>query len=379
MALLTLESYDYSEDYLKDIEIEHFDESMSDMDCCMYIISEGERMWNDIMKEMAVNELRHLAENGTEMIYEAADTDNFFKGIINWFKEKAGQIAGWIQKKFRDIQDHLDKFKKYANKYEKDIKKGYNLIPSDGIKMKTFYKFPNLEGSSKDKNLEELKKLVDSKLQGEYGLDFITGNSKDISKEDIKEYIDMLQDRSNVTSSMNTIRAQIVGKGSGSVEAKDFKKELKTFYYGEPIKDKVTASDIDINKVMDDLKSCTGWKRNVSDAHKEFKKLINGYINEVNRFKKNIDKSDDTREAKMSYCKNVVQIYKQFINISSVMKAVKLSAFGTRARQSLAVSKHLVALAKKAEGGDKKKEEKIGESFTYQFEDGMNFFTSDLL
>ena len=36
MALLTLESYDYNEDYLKDIEIEHFDESMSNMDCCMY-------------------------------------------------------------------------------------------------------------------------------------------------------------------------------------------------------------------------------------------------------------------------------------------------------------------------------------------------------
>ena len=95
MALLTLENYE--EDYLKNIEIEHFDESMSNMDCCMYIIAEGERMWNDIMKEMAVKELRHLYENGTEMIYEAADTDNFFTKAINLFKKIAGRFAGFIQ------------------------------------------------------------------------------------------------------------------------------------------------------------------------------------------------------------------------------------------------------------------------------------------
>ena len=55
MALLTLENYE--EDYLKNIEIEHFDESMSFMDCALYSIAEGERTWNDIMKEMAVEEL----------------------------------------------------------------------------------------------------------------------------------------------------------------------------------------------------------------------------------------------------------------------------------------------------------------------------------
>ena len=378
MALLTLESYDYSEDYLKDIEIEHFDESMSDMDCCMYMIAEGERMWNDIMKEMAVNELRHLAENGTEMIYEAADTDNFFTKIINWFKSIASKFAGWVQKVYRDIQDHLDKFKKYATKYEKDIKKGYELIPGDGIKMKKYYDFSKLTVKTKDGNLNKFRALRNAHIKKTYGVESVL-TSNDETK--VKYYCDMLKDKSTVKSTLDTLRAGAIGNASGSIEAKDFKKALTTHFYGEAVKDKsLTQSDIDVNVIIDDLKNCTAWKRNVADAHKEFKSEINDNIKDVKTFKKAVDKSDSAREAKLAYCKNIINLYKGCVSITATMKTVLVGAFGTRAKQSLAISKKLVALAKKAEGGDNKKEEKTNnESFTYQFEDGMNFFTSDLL
>ena len=373
MALLTLESYDYSEDYLKDIEIEHFDESMSNMDCCMYIIAEGERMWNDIMKEMAVKELRHLYENGTEMIYEAADTDNFFTKIINWFKKIASNIAGWIQKTFRNIQDHLDKFKKYAKKYEKDIKKGYDLIPADGIEMKKFYKFENL--NSQEDHLDKFKKKTERLIDDKFGLTVVT--NADPSKNDtVKDYLDMLKDKSNIKSSMNELRASYIQSGAGTVESKDFKKGLKDFYYGTEIKDKVKSSDFKVDTVLEDLQNCTTWKREVADAHKQFKKYINEQIGKVKGFKKAVDKSDALKEAKLAYFKNLISVYKQCVSVATVVKSAKIGAFGQRAKQSLVISKKLVALAKKDEP---KKEEKTNESFTYQFESGMNFFTSDLL
>ena len=70
-------------------------------------------------------------------------------------------------------------------------------------------------------------------------------------------------------------------------------------------------------------------------------------------------------------------LYKGFISITNTMRTVQLNAHNARCKQSLTISTKLVALAKKGE--TKKEEKKTNESFTYQFESGMNFFTSDLL
>ena len=58
------------------------------------------------------------------------------------------------------------------------------------------------------------------------------------------------------------------------------------------------------------------------------------------------------------------------------MRGIQLTAYKARCKQSKAIATKLVGLA----GGDKKKKEEAqNASFTYQFEDGESFFTSDLL
>ena len=377
MTLLTLESYDYNEDYLKDIEIEHFDESMSNMDCCMYMIAEGERMWNDIMKEMAVKELRHLAENGTEMIYEAADTDNFFTKAINLFKKIAGKFAGFIQKIYANISDFLSKYQRYVKKHKDDIKKGYDLIPADGIEMKTFYKFENLKQPTK-KDESGLLAAFEAQAQKDFGLDFVLDANADACRSDkFKNFTDEIKNKESVTTALNIARSVCLDyAGQGEVSAKDFKDEAKKYFFGEKKEGKITNKDIDLDIVISCLENCNQWKRDTKAAYNGTKKALNTVIGKIKKFKKKVEKSDEFREAKLGYAKNMISLYKGFISITNTMRTVQLNAHNARCKQSLTISTKLVALAEK---GETKKEEKAGESFTYQFEDGMNFFTSDLL
>ena len=113
------------------------------------------------------------------------------------------------------------------------------------------------------------------------------------------------------------------------------------------------------------------------DSITEFYSYINIQIGKVKDFKKAVDKADALKEAKLAYFKNIISVYKQCVSVATVVKSAKIGAFGQRAKQSLVISKKLVALAKKDE--PKKEEKTNNESFTYQFESGMNFFTSDLL
>ena len=126
MALLTLENN--VEDHLKDIQIENFDESMSFMDCAYYIVAEGERMWNDIVKEMAIEELRYLSENGVEMVYEAVDKskkeyDVVFarecNSLINEARRVSVALINSVLSEYKSIVSTSAGLYKAASKYAK--------------------------------------------------------------------------------------------------------------------------------------------------------------------------------------------------------------------------------------------------------------------
>ena len=381
MALLTLEKN--VEDYLKDIEIENFDESMSFMDCAYYVVAEGERMWNDIMKEMAIEELRYLSENGVEMVYEAVDIKGFFNKAVEFFKKLAGKFAGWFKKAFEWVEDHISRNKAYVKKHEDDIKKGAQLIPSDGISMKKFYKFEKLKSAKFDESA--MFDNLNNQANSVYGLNVVLNDKS--TKEDVKEQLDKVKDKDQIKSTLDTIRAAYVGGGSEGIAARDFKKSLVSFYFGEKQENvKLTSSDINVSEIIDDLKNCVDTKRKLKSTYKKVKAELNKIIGEIKKFQKAVDKADEAKEAKLNYAKHMIQLYKGFVQINSVDLGVVLSAHKARCAQSLAISTKLVGFVKKdakGKGKDDKKEDKKEEvkeeSFTYQWEDGMNFFTSDLL
>ena len=374
MALLTLENN--VEDYLKDIEIENFDESMSFMDCAYYAIAEGERMWNDIMKEMAIEELRYLSENGVEMIYEAKDGENFFNKAINAIKKLASKIMGMFKKAFEWIEDHISRCKAYVKKHEKDIKAGHDLIPADGIEMKTYYSFENLgEGLSRD-TLSDFMASANSNFG--YNKVIVAG----VKADTVKENLEKIKDKDRVNNALGIVRSILAGSGSESLSKSEFKKKAAEYYMGAKQENvKLVKSDIKVDDIIDTLKNCTKGKRDIKEAYNKVKKDLNQVIKEINTFKKNVEKTDEARADKLAYSKCAIQLFKLYIQTNTLARGVMINAHKAKCSQALSISTKLVKLAKdvdKAKGKEEKKEE-VKESFTYQWEDGMNFFTSDLL
>lgn len=372
MALLTLENYE--EDYLKNIEIEHFDESMSFMDCALYSIAEGERTWNDIMKEMAVEELRYLSENGTDIIYEAADVKGFFESIKTWIMNAAKWVGAQFAKAIDAIDEFVHRNKAFVKKHENNIKEGLKKIPADGIDIgEGYYLFDNLSKYNTVGFFEAFKEVVNDSFKYKSVLE---GMSGDISK--VEKYFTLMKDKDSIKAAEDKVRGAILEGSKTSISAKDFKNEAVKYLYGEKKTGKVPASYVKkhIGDIISDITTCVEMKRKATDDFKKTKESLNGMIKDCKKAQKAIEKKDEGRAAKLAYFKGIMSIFKSANSIAAQMRGIQLTAYKARCKQSKAIATKLVGLA----GGDKKKKEEAqNASFTYQFEDGESFFTSDLL
>ena len=308
------------------------------------------------------------------MVYEAADVKGFFEKAKKVIMGLAGKIAGFFKNMFEKIAYTVKQHKGYVKKHKEDIKKGYDLIPADGIAMKRFFKFENISEIQADSNLFN---QLDAYAKTHFGLNHVLTGS-----DDFKSKLDTIKDKETVKNALNTIRANVmIKKGAEGLSASEFKQELTKYLLGTEIKDKLTKTDVKCDEIIKDLENCSQWTKDAKESFKNAKKSLNDIIKKIKEFEKAVNKDDENRESKLAYCKNMINLYKGFIQITTAVKGVQFSLHYKKVNQSLAVSTKLVALVKKPAkaNGEEKKEEAQNASFTYQWEDGMNFFTSDLL
>ena len=381
MALLTLENN--TEDYLKNIDIETFDESMSFMDCSLYVVAESERMWNDIMKEMATEELRHIAENGTQMVYEAGTIGMFFNNVVDFFKNLWSKIAGWFKKVFEWIEDHLDTNKPFVQKYKADIKKGYELMAFEGIDFAKFYTYENLAKYDVKSVSKKSLDLVNTKK----GLDVVTAGTSNNGKDTdrMKEYIEQFKDKSYVENELSILRAALIPGSGERVSSKEFKKKAAEYFRGKEIKGKVSRRDVSLEEILDNIEKCVQTKRKVSESYKSARKEINDCITKAKNYQKTIEKDTENRESKLAYCKCLISLLKGAVSITTTLRGVHVTEIKNRCKQSKSLAVKLIDLKKKEKNKKKEKKDNKGttnetnESYTYQYEDNDTFFTSDLL
>lgn len=372
MALLTLENN--TEDYLRNIDIETFDESMTFMDCSLYVVAESERMWNDIMKEMATEELRHIAENGTQMVYEAGTVGMFFNNVIEFFKTLWSKIAGFFKKVFEWIEDHLDTNKPFVEKYKADIKKGYEVMTSDGIDVAKFYTYEKLKNYDIKKVSKRTLDLVNTKK----GLDIVSGAKKDTNE--VKSYIDQFKDKSYIDNELSILRASLIPGSGERVSAKEFKKKAAEFFRGKEIKGKLTKNDFNLEQdILANIEKCVETKRKVSESYKSARKEINDCITKVKNYQKTIEKDTENRESKLAYCKCLVSLLRGAAGVAQTLRGVHVNEIKNRCKQAKSVAVKLIDLKKKEKDKKKEKKKSANESATYQYEDNDTFFTSDLI
>ena len=293
MALLTLENN--VEDYLKNIEIETFDESMSFKDCALTIVAESERMWNDIMKEMAITELRYVAENGgSQMVYESVDVKGFFEKVEEFFKKIGSKIAGFFKKVFEWIEDHLDMNKSFVKKYSSAIKKGYEKMTSDDkIELKTWYDFDNIDKIKLNGLLGIFTKILNNKCGYDKVLTSYT------TTDEIKSKLEVFDNSSSVVDdAIEEARGSILnGAKGGSISGSEFKEKAMEYLRGNKFEDTpITKGNINVNLLIDDIEKCTKMKRACKESYNSAKKELNEMIKDMRRYKKEVDKDDANKE-----------------------------------------------------------------------------------
>lgn len=92
-----------SVDYLADVKLASYSENTTLMEDSLMAVAESENEWNQMMQNVALQELAVLEATGQEMVYEAADKESFFTKVINWFKSLWSKIAGLFNKLIQSI------------------------------------------------------------------------------------------------------------------------------------------------------------------------------------------------------------------------------------------------------------------------------------
>lgn len=305
------------------------------------IIAEAEMNNNAIMMAIGIHEVNVMAESGkSEVIYESLDD---IKGYIKKAKD-------WVVKFFKKVWQVLSRYAKniasafhtnkgFADKYESQIRDGFNAFKNDGKAPLKGYTFEGLETlikkddwTSSTGNLLEMSKKTSAGSFDLYG-----GTNSDLPA--------MYADR---------YRKSICGV---DCSASEFREKLKNYVYGNSAGQEAKKKEMKMSadKVLsalrskDDTKNC---KKSIDKAKTEFKtaiKLLDALQSKASRGTK--DENKDNAAAASKQLSGIIRYndaIHQCLTAAQVSRAVILSAARARMAQARIYGQAYVAAANKA-------------------------------
>ena len=248
-------------------------------EAALNIVVEGEENYNRIVQAVGIDEYNYFEENGTEMVYEAADIKGFFGKIKAFFINLLQKIKGLVKKFISLFDSYTKSDKDFVNKYRKHLL---------GVNMKNFeykgYKFDDakLTGFNCDKVLNAIKASVDG----------LNGDTKyaEQSKEKCQEFLDKTSDTSDIEE---TMRGAALGACEGTnskIDAGEYSKELfKLYRDGED--SKVVLDNISISTQLSYILNTKDAVKKGNDAEKTFTKSTNDILKKIDKDASNLTKA----------------------------------------------------------------------------------------
>lgn len=334
--------------YLKDLEVHQFDDSMTISECGFETMAMAEHEWDAIQESV---DFSYVSVFEAELLgIDEADSSatfgekikNLGKKIIELLKKIASYIMGVISKWIVALMQKVNK-DAFAAKDHNRCLRGVEKLTKDG---KTVKIYGLLVAKNYMPDYKTASASVLSQIEAKnYKKSYAAGTGDNVAKSNFKkEYCDI-------------IRGNLVG--TNSVESKDFAPAIREYMTGHKetaeysfdSKKLADAVNIGINAINGGAKT---QKEAAKKAYEEIKKQINGYIDDVkkNTVKANNNESLDEEMKKKSieYLNFKGELFKSASSIMSTANGTCLNVLAADYRMN-----SQIVLRCYAAGGSEKK------------------------
>lgn len=257
-------------------------------EAALNIVVEGEDNYNRIMQAVGIDEYNYFEENGTEMIYEAADIKGFFGKIKAFFVNLLQKVKGLIKKFIALFDSYTKSDKEFVNKYRRTLL---------GVNTKDFeykgYKFADGKLTSFGDCDAVLGKITQT-VNG-LGKDQEAFTKK--SQAECETFLTATSDVSDIEDKMRGAALQAVGGSNSAINASEYSKELFMLYRsGEDTKDKL--DNISISQQLGYISGTKDAVKAGQDAEKTFTKSTNTILKNIDKAASNLskEKKDNVEE-----------------------------------------------------------------------------------
>lgn len=332
-----------TENYLENIDVQESTYEPGFEGALQNIIDE-EVNYSKLMEAVAIAELSHFEQHGTELVYEGANLSGFFSKVREFFKNMYEKIKGLFKKFIGFIDALIMNDKAFVNKYRttilsastKDFEyKGYVFTINDFATRKNLIdEGRNVHGFKLD------VRTADNAKTDEY--DNATKEWKE-KREDIIEQM----------------RGAVAGDKSKKYDEGDFTKAIF-----ESLRDgKDKPETISTVNPSSELNIISAFKESKKVAEKQFKDLekgINDTIKALNDAEKTIgkamtgkDEADDKgRAAAIRYVSAGAEAEKILLGLGQKAQGLTMSAMKQQYRQAKAICVKLINYKPKNESVD---------------------------
>ena len=292
---------------------------------CYRIALENEQNYNMIMNAFMQKEFSVLESTGVEMVYEAANVENFFKLVKETIARWWSKIQGVIKRVMDEIAVRTNANANFIRKYkDKDVK-----TPTVENKFKG-YKFTNAVP-----NYDKIAGIVGA-----------TVNEKVITNVTEKSAAEFLEKfKSDFEAAKDKMRGAACG-GSESVSADDFDKKLKVALFGS--EDKVDIELKPFSELIRDIDNANWIKKSAKDTYKSAQDSVKELQKRVKMAESSLRKAD-RKDAGMKVAKCLSEAINASLGIMSKTLSMDTKAMAAKAAQDRAMAAFYVTNQPKEE------------------------------
>lgn len=253
-------------------------ENMTLMEAAMNCVAITEENWNNFQREIALAELAHVEETGTDFVYTEATGTGFIEKAKEFFKNIWEKIKSLFRKFLVIIGSYSKDDKEFVRKYSKDIAVALKNIPSDAtFKGYTYTLKKYVDGVAKDDMGDTAGEALDSGkalASADRTALAALGSNKDYDYGDV----------------MDAVRGEIMGESSGLSASEFSEKIFEMLRNGESSKDDLDMNANLVNHAMGQLQEMKEIKKVAKDAYTKLNKAFNKVDKDLTNYNKTLIK-----------------------------------------------------------------------------------------
>lgn len=279
---------------------------------CYRIALENEQNYNRIMNAFMQKEFSVLESTGVEMVYEAANVENFFKLVKETIARWWAKIQGVIKKVMDEIAVRTNANANFVRKY-KD--KEFSTPKSIDFKG---YKFTNFVP-----NYHKIAGIVSATVNE----NIITNATEKQATEFLEKF------KGDFDKAKNQMRGAACG--ASEVSADDFDKKLKEALFGST--DKVIMDVKPFKELLNDINNANWIKKSAKDTYKSAQDSVKELQKRVKMAESSLRKADK-KDAGMKVAKCLSEAINASLTIMSKTMSMDTKAMIVKAAQDRAMA-----------------------------------------